>query len=187
MPISQQLPFGSCAEKNDATSNGDSEWIGCSLCISNQGTDASTICHEKAYHKRTNTKNNVFKSIGVVLLGFMAGALLSVMTDFLLESIGVLSSPDKGLFITWQIILVLAYRGIYTVFTGALVAKLAPNKPLQHALFLAGIGVVLTVLATLDPEFASKAPLWFPYTLAAITIPCTWLGVRIALSWNDRR
>ncbi len=91
---------------------------------------------------------------------------------------------SQGLFVTWQIILVLLYRGIYIVFTGFLVSKLAPHRPMMHALILACIGVVLTLLATTDPEIARKAPLWFPYTLAAITLPCTWLGVKIVLSWN---
>lgn len=129
-------------------------------------------------------KNNIFKSIGVILLCFIANALLSMLTDFLLESIGVLPDPSKGLFDTAAIIWVLAYRGIYTVFTGFLIARLAPAMPMLHALILGIIGASITILAINDPDFADKAPLWFGYTLAAITIPCLWLGVNIQRSWS---
>jgi hypothetical protein len=129
-------------------------------------------------------KNNVLKSIGVLLLAFVVNGLLSVVTDFLLESTGVLPDPSKGLFETWAIILVLFYRAVYTVFTGFIIAKLAPSKPVLHALILGLIGTVVTILAVSSPTFAGKAPLWFGYTLAAITIPAMILGVKIREKWN---
>ena len=128
---------------------------------------------------------NIFKSIGVILLAFITIALLSIITDFLLESIGLLPNPKKGLFDTWAIILVLVYRGIYTIFAGFIIARLAPSKPILHAIILGAIGIIITVLAINDPSVADKAPLWFGYTMAAITIPCLWLGVNIQLSWNQ--
>jgi len=127
---------------------------------------------------------NIFKSIGVILLAFISIALLSIVTDFLLESIGMLPDPKKGLFDTWAIILVLVYRGIYTIFAGFIIAKLAPSKPILHAIILGAVGIIITILATNDPSFADKAPLWFGYTMAAITIPCLWVGVNIQLNWN---
>jgi hypothetical protein len=127
---------------------------------------------------------NIFKSIGVILLAFMVSALLSMLTDFLLESIGVLPNPQKGLFETWAILLVLFYRGVYTIVAGFIVAKLAPTKPTLHAIILGIIGTVITVIAASNPSFAEKAPLWFGYTLAGITIPCIWLGVKIKQNWS---
>jgi hypothetical protein len=123
--------------------------------------------------------NTILKSIGVILLAFMISALLSVLTDFLLEAIGVLPHPKDGLFITWAILLVLFYRGVYTILAGFIVAKLAPGKPMLHAMILGSIGIIITVAATNSPSLADKAPLWYGYTLAAITIPCLWLGVKM--------
>lgn len=122
---------------------------------------------------------NIFRSIGVLLLAFVINALLSVLTDFLLESIGVLPDPSKGLFETWAIILVLFYRGMYTVFAGFIAARFAPMRPMLHAIILGIFGTAITVIAVSSPSFAEKGPLWFGYTLAAITIPCLWLGVNI--------
>ena len=133
-----------------------------------------------------NMKKNIFKSIGVIVLAFVANALLSMLTDFLLESIGVLPNPEKGLFETGAIILVLCYRGIYTVLAGVIIAKLAPRKPMLHAMILGAIGVVITLLAISSPAFAEKSRLWFGYTLIAITVPCLWLGVKVYGSWNKK-
>lgn len=127
----------------------------------------------------------IFKSIGVILLAFVVIALLSMLTDFLLESIGVLPNPQKGLFETWAILLVLFYRGVYTILAGFIVGKLSPVKPFLHAVILGIVGTIITILATSSPSFADKAPLWFGYTLAAITIPCLWLGVKIQRNWKD--
>jgi hypothetical protein len=129
-------------------------------------------------------KNNVLRSIGVLLLAFVVNGLLSAGTDFLLESIGVLPDPSEGLFETWAIVLVLFYRGVYTIFTGFLIARLAPSKPVVHALILGLIGIVITILATNSPAIAAKSPMWFGYTLAVITIPCMLLGVKIRENWN---
>jgi hypothetical protein len=72
------------------------------------------------------------------------------------------------------------------MFTGFIVAKFAPNKPMLHAILLGVIGTVITVAATNSPSFEDKAPLWFGYTLAAITIPSLWLGVKIQQNWSSK-
>jgi nitrate/nitrite transporter NarK len=130
-------------------------------------------------------KKKLLKSIGVILLGFVITGLLSVITDFLLEATGILPDPKKGLFETSAIIVVLFYRGIYTIFAGYVVAKFAPYKPITHALILGVIGTLITVAATNNPSLSGKAPLWFGYTLAITIIPCMWLGVKIQEQWKN--
>lgn len=112
-----------------------------------------------------------------------------MLTDFLLESIGVLPNPQKGLFETWAILLVLFYRGVYTILAGFIVGKLSPVKPMLHAVILGIVGTTITIIGTNSPSVAGKAPLWFGYTLAAITIPCLWLGVKIQrnLKGNEKK
>ncbi|MEO6869357.1 MAG: hypothetical protein ABI168_06920 [Ginsengibacter sp.] len=126
----------------------------------------------------------IFKSIGVILLAFIISGLLSVITDFLLEKIGVLPDPQQGLFEPWLIVVVLIYRGFYTILAGYIVAKLAPGKPMMHALILGIIGTVITIIGTNSASFSDKSPLWFGYTLALLTIPCLLLGVKIQENWK---
>jgi hypothetical protein len=124
----------------------------------------------------------IYKSIGTILVGFGGGALLSILTDFVLEATGVITGPDEGLFVTWMIVLVLSYRCVYTIASGFIVARLAPGRPMLHAMILGAVGVVLTILGS--SANADRAPLWFGFTLAALTLPSLWLGVRIAESWK---
>lgn len=126
----------------------------------------------------------IFRSTGVLLVAFVLNALLSVITDFLLESIGVLPDPEEGLFKTGAIVLALSYRGIYTVLSGFVVAWLAPTRAMLLATILGVVGVSITLVAVNNPEFAEKAPAWFGYTLAALTLPCLWLGVMIRKYWG---
>lgn len=126
----------------------------------------------------------IFQCIGVLLLAFIACSLLSVLTDFLLESIGILPPPSNGLHDTGLIILVLFYRGIYTIFSGYLLGWLSPVRPIILVTILGVAGTLLPLLALLDPTFSEKAPLWFVYTLSALTFPALCLGVKIYLSRN---
>ncbi len=71
-----------------------------------------------------------------------------------------------------------AYRTIYGVLAGYIAARLAPDRPMQHALALGVIGVLASLGGTIatwnrGPEFGPK---WYPITLIVLAIPCAWLG-----------
>ncbi len=117
---------------------------------------------------------NIFKSIRAILAGMVMDAVLSVGTDFVLETIGIFPSPGQGLFIWWMLMLALVYRGAYTVVAGYVTAALAPNQPMRHAIILGIIGVVVTILGSIANWEQSSA--WYPIALILITLPCTWLG-----------
>ena len=130
-------------------------------------------------------KGNIFKSIGVIILAFMINALLSITTDFLLESIGILPKPENGLFETWAILLVLFYRAAYTILTGFIIAKLAPVKPMLHAMILGTIALIITLPAVSNPSFAEKSEMWFGYALLALIFAYLWLGVMVHRNWRS--
>lgn len=78
-------------------------------------------------------------------------------------------------------VLALAYRIVYSVAGGYLTARLAPDHPMQHALWLGIIGFVLGLAGTAATwnrgvEFGPK---WYPLLLAATAIPSTWLGGKL--------
>ena len=120
---------------------------------------------------------NIFKSIGTVIAGIITGAALSIGTDFVLEKTGVFPPIGKGIFIWWMLLLALVYRGIYTILSGYVTAKLAPNNPMRHAVILGIIGVVVTVFGSIANWDKSAA--WYPIALILITLPCTWLGGKL--------
>jgi len=117
---------------------------------------------------------NMLKSIGAILAGMIAGAVLSIGTDFILEKIGLFPSPKPGLFLWWMLLIALIYRGIFTIISGFITAALAPKNPIRHAIILGIIGVVVTMLGSIANWDKSAA--WYPIVLILITFPCTWMG-----------
>ena len=83
------------------------------------------------------------KSIGAVFAGFVTVEILSTGTDFILEKFGIFPpASDPGLYITWMLIVALAYRSLYTIAGGYVTARLAPDKVMRHVIILACIGLL---------------------------------------------
>jgi peptidoglycan/LPS O-acetylase OafA/YrhL len=120
------------------------------------------------------------KSAGSVLAGLLTIFILSTAIDVVLHATGVFppwgQPMSDGLFL-----LATAYRVAISIFGCYLAARLAPDKPMQHALTLGVIGVALSVAGTVatwnkGPEFG---PHWYPLALIALAMPCAWIGARL--------
>ena len=66
------------------------------------------------------------------------------------------------------------YRIIFSIIGCYVTARLAPNRPLSHALWLGYLGVVVSAVATVvtwnkGPAFG---PHWYPIALVLVAIPC---------------
>ncbi len=122
---------------------------------------------------------NIFKSVWSIVAGALAGAILSISTDMILEGVGFFPSPQEGLFIWWMLLIALFYRGVYTIASGYITASLAPRNPMKHAVILGIIGVLVSILGTIANWDKSSA--WYPISLILITLPCTWIGAIIKL------
>jgi len=116
------------------------------------------------------------KSIGAVLAGFIFIVITHTGTDAILEGLGVL--PKGNLFVgTGLILLVLAYRTVFSLLGGYLAAKLAPRKPMQHALILGLIGLILSTAGAFVA--ADLGPAWYAWTLAVLALPIAGLGGKL--------
>jgi hypothetical protein len=119
-------------------------------------------------------------SIGAVLAGFLATAILSIATDLAMHATGVF--PPEGRPMSNELFaLATVYRTIYTIIGGYLTAHLAPNRPTTHAWILAIIGVLAAIAGTVatwdkGPEFGPK---WYPIALVVLAIPSVLLGGRL--------
>ena len=121
------------------------------------------------------------RSIGAVLAGFIATAVLSIGADAVMHATGVFppwgQPMSDGLFM-WATV----YRVAFTVLGGLITARLAPQAPLTHVLILGVVGVVVAsvgVVATWNqgPEFGPK---WYPILLVVTALPCVWAGGLLA-------
>lgn len=120
----------------------------------------------------------IAKSIGAVVAGFLVIAVLSTVTDTILEGAGVLpkgSLPQTG----GELMLlgIIAYRAVYSVIGCYVAAKLAPANPMKHALALGVLGIMFTILGAVAMN--GKAPVWFSAVLVVITLPVAWLGGKL--------
>jgi len=125
--------------------------------------------------------NDTLKSIGAIFAGAIIGALPALGTDQLMHATGVFPPPDQAMSGS-LFLLATAYRAIYGVAGSYVAARLAPSRPMLHALILGAIGVAVCVVGTAvtwnkGPEFG---PHWYPLALVALGMPQAWVGGKLA-------
>ena len=127
---------------------------------------------------------NTLKSIGAVLAGIFAGIILTIGTDIALHAIGVF--PPWGASMVGfdgPLLLATVYRTVYGVLASYIIARVAPDRPMQHALVGGGAGLAVSILGAVltwnkGPAFG---PHWYPLALIVLAIPQAWAGGKLRL------
>lgn len=123
------------------------------------------------------TKPRVLRRVGAVLAGLLVIVVLDLGIDLLMHASGIYPpwfQPMRASL--W--LLAIAYRTIDGITGGYIVARLAPDRPVHHALVLGLIGLVLSTAAVVGtwnkgPEFG---PRWYPLALVGLALPCALMG-----------
>ena len=125
-------------------------------------------------------RRSICRSAGAVFAGLLLIVVLSILTDVIMHATGIYPPwfqymPDS------LFLLATAYRIVYSILGSYLTARLAPHRPMLHALILGSIGVVLSIVGALStwnkgPEFGPK---WYPLTLIVMAIPLAWVGGKL--------
>jgi hypothetical protein len=118
------------------------------------------------------------RSIAAVVAGLVAIFAVTTATDLVLHATGVFPPVDAPPMSSALFALAFAYRFVFDVAGCYLTARLAPRRPMQHALALGSIGVVLSLAGAI--AMWGAGPAWYPLGLAASALPCAWLGGRLA-------
>ena len=132
----------------------------------------------------TRPPRRLGRSIGAVLTGIFAGIVLTIGTDISLRASGVFppltQQPpmSNALFL-----LATAYRIVYGIAGSYIIALLAPNRPMQHALVGGVVGLVVSIVgaAVTWNMVPSLGPHWYPLALVVTALPCAWLGGRLRI------
>jgi len=125
----------------------------------------------------TKPQRNILRSVGAVVAGLLVVIIITTATDALLHATGIF--PPWGQPMSDSLfLLAFAYRIVYGIVGGYITARLAPDKPVKHAVVLGAIGFVLSLAGAAatwnrGPEFGPK---WYPLALIVIAIPTAWLG-----------
>lgn len=118
---------------------------------------------------------------GAVAAGFVATAALSIGTDAVLHAAGVF--PGLGERMSDPLfVLAAAYRAAYTVAGGWITARLAPSRPMRHALVLGVIGLLVGTVGLVATWGRGLGPAWYPIAVVAMALPCVWAGAAIRLA-----
>ena len=127
------------------------------------------------------------RSIGAVLAGALAVIILSIGTDLVLHAIGIL--PRLGEAVSDSLLVVATvYRTIYSVVGSYITARLAPDRPMKHALVGGVIGLILgTVGAVVTWNGAGMGHHWYSIALAVLALPAAWVGGRLRTAQSQEQ
>jgi len=123
------------------------------------------------------TEARPLRSVGAVAGGLVAIFAVTTAVDAVLHATGVFPPFGAPPMSDALFLLAFAYRVVIGVAGSGLTARLAPRRPMRHALVLGGIGTLLSIAGGIAMWDASRA--WYPIALAVSAVPCAWLGARL--------
>jgi hypothetical protein len=115
------------------------------------------------------------RSIAAVVVGFVLIGALNVGTSALLARVAPGMVPTDGpVASTASLLLISAYVALYGIAGCYVTARLAPSRPMLHALIVGVLGLAISSPTALQSW--DDAPAWFNvYNLLAV-MPYAWLG-----------
>lgn len=120
------------------------------------------------------------RSIVAILAGIITGIVLSMGTDLGLHAAGL--APELS--VRWPnklLVLATAYRSIYGILAGYVIARLAPSRPMAHSLLAGALGLIVSVLGAAAAWSTTAGQHWYPVTLALTALPTAWAGAKLWL------
>jgi hypothetical protein len=123
------------------------------------------------------------RSVWALFAGFLVVVVLSTAADLLMHATGVFPPMGEPMSDS-RFVLASAYRFVFAVVGCYVTARLAPARPMKHALIGGAIGLVLATIGAVATWNAGPAfgPHWYPLSLVVTAIPCAWIGGRLFLA-----
>jgi len=121
-----------------------------------------------------------FRGTAAILAGLAANVVLALGTDQILHTTGVY--PPWGQPMADSLFgVATAYRVLFGVLGCYLAARLAPDRPMWHAMAVGVIGVVVSTAGLVATWNAGPAfgPRWYAIALVLVSIPCAWAGGKL--------
>ena len=115
------------------------------------------------------------KSIWAVVAGVLVTLVVTTVVDILLHVTGVFPGMNQPLDDALAL-LATSYRIVIGIGAAWLTARLAPQKPMKHAMILGSVGVVLAIAGVVATWNLGLGPRWYPISLAVLALPQSWVG-----------
>lgn len=126
------------------------------------------------------------KSIWAVVAGVLVIIVVTTLVDIVLHAIGVFPPMDQPINDALAL-LATSYRIVISVGGAWLTARLAPDKPMKHAMILGVVGTVLGLVGVVATWNRGIGPRWYPIALAVLAIPQCWAGGRLYVMRSGKR
>ena len=118
------------------------------------------------------------RSVWAVVAGVLFIIVVTTLVDIALHVAGVFPPMKQPLDDATSAI-ALSYRIFIGVVAAWLTARLAPDKPMKHAMILGAVGVVLALVGVVATWNLGLGPRWYPISLVVLAVPQCWAGGRI--------
>jgi hypothetical protein len=118
------------------------------------------------------------QSILALLAGFGVAVVLSIVTDILLHKVGFyppLGQPSSSSVLAVATL----YRTVYGILSAWVTARLAPYRPLAHAMIGGAIGMSLALAGAIATWNMNLGPHWYSLALVVLALPTAWVGGKL--------
>ena len=119
----------------------------------------------------------MLRSIGAIVTGFIVIAALAFGADAVLRALVPSAFDGLRIVSTPVLLLAIGYVGLFAVFGCYLTARLAPNRPMTHALVLGALGLVFNIAGSI--AMWGSAPAWYHIVNLLLVMPYAYLGGRL--------
>ena len=126
------------------------------------------------------------QSIWAVVAGIVVGVVVTTVVDIVLH-VAHVYPPITEPITDSLALLATSYRVVISVAAAWLTARLAPDRPLKHALFLGYLGAVVGLVGVVVTWNKGLGPRWYPIALVVLAVPQCWAGGKIYEAQLQRR
>lgn len=118
------------------------------------------------------------RSILAIVTGFVVIGALSFGADAVLKQMmpGAFDATGRVNSVP-VLLLIMAYVAIFAIAGCYLAARLAPNKPMRHALILGVLGLIFNIAGS--AAMWNTAPAWFHLVSLVMVMPYAWIGGKL--------
>lgn len=115
------------------------------------------------------------RSVAAVAVGFVVIAVLAIGTSAIVRAaLPGMFAPDGRVDAVGLLLGMQLYVFVYAAFGCWLAARLAPDRPMRHALVLGVLGLAFNVAGSAASW--GIAPAWYHVLGIALTMPAAWVG-----------
>jgi hypothetical protein len=128
-------------------------------------------------------QRNTGRTVGAIVAGLVVGLILTLGTDAILHATGFFPPYDQ-VASSGSLAVATFYRFVYSVLGSYIGARLAPNRPMWHAMFLGWLNLAVSLIGAVLTwnRGAQFGPHWYPVSLIVLALPAAWIGGRLFTS-----